>query len=54
MIGTRTQVDVGDVVTQVDPPEDGIVTVKTKEGEVGALPEDCLGKPFRQIFLYKL
>ena len=54
MIGTRTQVEVGDVVAQVDPPEDGIVTVKTKDGEVGALPEDCLGKPFRQIFLSKL
>ena len=38
LIGSKTEVSVGDVVVQVEPPEEGILTVKTQQGEVGPLP----------------
>ena len=44
LIGSKTEVTAGDVVVQVEPPEDGVVTVKTQQGEVGPLPLSCLGK----------
>ena len=44
LIGSKTEVRVGDVVVQVEPPEEGVVTVETQYGEVGALPLSCLGK----------
>ena len=43
MIGSKTQLNVGDIVTQVEP-ENGIITVHTRHGEVGSLPANCLGK----------
>ena len=44
LIGSKTEVSTGDVVVQVEPPEDGVVTVETQHGEVGPLPLICLGK----------
>ena len=44
LIGSKTEVSTGDVVVQVEPPEDGVVTVETQHGEVGPLPLSCLGK----------
>ena len=44
LIGSKTEVHVGDLVVQVEPPEEGVVTVKTQHGEVGPLPLSCLGK----------
>ena len=44
LIGSKTEVRVGDVVVQVEPPEEGVVTVETQYGEVGPLPLSCLGK----------
>ena len=44
LIGSKTEVSVGDVVVQVEPPEEGVVTVETQHGEVGPLPLSCLGE----------
>ena len=44
MIGSKAYVNIGDVVAQVESPQDGFVTVQTQDGEVGSLPENCLGK----------
>ena len=44
LIGSKTEVRVGEVVVQVEPPEEGVVTVRTEQGEVGPLPLTCLGK----------
>ena len=53
MIGGKTRLNVGDIVTQVEPPEDGIVTVQTQDGEVGSLPESCLGKIISHVIKSK-
>ena len=44
LIGSKTEVSLGDVVVQLEPPEEGIVTVRTQQGEVGPLPLTCLGR----------
>ena len=44
LIGSKTEVRVGEVVVQLEPPEEGIVTVRTEQGEVGPLPLTCLGR----------
>ena len=50
MIGSKAYVNIGDVVAQVESPQDGFVTVQTQDGEVGSLPENCLGKIIKKIF----
>lgn len=49
MIGSKAYVNIGDVVAQVESPQDGFVTVQTQDGEVGSLPENCLGKIIKKI-----
>ena len=54
LIGSKTEVSVGDVVVQVKPPEEGILTVKTQQGEVGPLPLSCLGRTSTLIINYNV
>ena len=42
LIGTKVWVEVGEEVTEVEPEEDGFVTVKKRSGEEGSVSVSCL------------
>ena len=42
LVGTNIWLEHGEEVTEVEPEEDGFVTVKTATGEQGSLPASCL------------